>query len=366
MDLQAGLDAVRIVRFQQFDIGVVEAVVGTDGRDLYALHQAKIVCLDGIELVEKVAGIPVRRAVAQRHQGIKAANGAARLPGAVRALRFVDDDDRANCPDEFNRSPSGHAVSFAVDDIELLQFVLGHLRQCSVGDILPEGLDVDDHDLNLVAHRELAQFSESSGVVDEMLEGRVLVERLEMLLHHVDALEHALADGDARHDNDEFLESVCLVQLENGAQIDIGFSGSGLHFDGQVRPVRKELLVFRPIRTGRRLHDALGSRWPNAGRGLFDAVALLHAMDVPRQLAFRDQQAIGDAEFGLKQASGLECIERRSLGAGEWLAIERVHDGIDRVKLILKRRIKSKLHSAAHTVRKTISGLPVCARALNA
>ena len=129
----------------------------------------------------------------------QAANGAPRFPGAVRALRFVDDDDRADCPDEFNRSPSGHAVSFAVDDIELLQFILGHLRQCRVGDILPEGLDVDDHDLNLVAHRELAQFSESSGVVDEMLEGRVLVERLEMLLHHVDALEHALADLSIRH-----------------------------------------------------------------------------------------------------------------------------------------------------------------------
>ena len=285
MDLQAGLDALCIVRFQQFDICVAEAVVGTNGRDLYALHQAKIVCLDGIEFVEKVAGIPVRRAVAQRHQRIKAANGAPRLPGAVRALRLVDDDDRANCSDEFNRSPSGHAIVLAVDDIELLQFVLGHLRQCSAGNILPERLDVDDHDLNLVAHRELAQSSESSRVVDEMLEGRILVERLEMLLHHFDALEHALADGDARHHNDEFLESVCLVQLEKGAQIDIGFSGAGLHFDRQVQSVRKDLLVFRPIKTGRCLHDARNSCGPNQSRRLFDAVALLHAMDVPRQFA---------------------------------------------------------------------------------
>ena len=35
-----------------------------------------------------------------------------------------------------------------------------------------------------------------------------------MLLHHVDALEHALADGDARHDDDEFPEAVRLVQLQ--------------------------------------------------------------------------------------------------------------------------------------------------------
>ena len=85
-----------------------------------------------------------------------------------------------------------------------------------------------------------------------------------------------------------------------------------------------------------------------------------------RAFAFRDQQAIGDAEFGLKQPGGLECIERRSLGAGEWLAIEHVHDGIDRVALILKRRIKSKLHAAAHTVRKTLSDWSACSRALNA
>ena len=73
----------------------------------------------------------------------------------VHALRLVDDDDGVGGLNELDGPAARHAVVLAVDDIELLQLVLGHLRKVFVGNILLKGLDVDDHDLNLVAGREL-------------------------------------------------------------------------------------------------------------------------------------------------------------------------------------------------------------------
>ena len=197
----------------------------------------------GIELVEKIVRVAVRRAVAQRRHRIEIADRAARFLGRIHALRLVDDDDGVGGLNELDRPPPRHAVVLAVDDVELLQLVLGHLRQVFVGNILLEGLDVDDHDLNLVAGRELPHLAEPLRVIDEVIERRLVVERLEMLLRHVDALEHAFADGDARHDDDEFPEAVGLVQLEDRAQIDVGLAGAGLHLDGEFAALKRRDLL---------------------------------------------------------------------------------------------------------------------------
>ena len=82
-----------------------------------------------------------------------------------------------------------------------------------------------------------------------------------MLFHHVDALEHALADGDARHDDDEFPEAVGLVQLENRAEIDVGLAGAGLHLDGELAALKR--------------------------RDLLDLVGFLNRMDVLEDLIVR-------------------------------------------------------------------------------
>ena len=55
-----------------------------------------------------------------------------------------------------------------------------------------------------------------------------------MLLHHLDALEDAFADRDARHDDNEFLETVGLVQLEDRPEIDVSLAGSGLHLHREL------------------------------------------------------------------------------------------------------------------------------------
>ena len=103
------------------------------------------------------------------------------------------------------------------------------------GEVLAEGVDVDDEDLQRGAGGELAQAVDLLGVVDEVLERQVVVERAEVLGRDLDVLEHALADGHAGHHDDELLEAVALRELEDGAQVDVGLAGAGLHLDGEVR-----------------------------------------------------------------------------------------------------------------------------------
>ena len=57
-------------------------------------------------------------------------------------------------------------------------------------------------------------------IVDKVIERRIVEEGLEVFFRHVDAFEDAFANGDARHDDDEFLKPVSLVQLENRAEIN--------------------------------------------------------------------------------------------------------------------------------------------------
>ena len=47
-------------------------------------------------------------------------------------------------------------------------------------------------------------------------------------------LLHALADGDARHDDDELAPAVALVQLEDRLDVAVGLAGAGLHLDVEI------------------------------------------------------------------------------------------------------------------------------------
>jgi len=40
--------------------------------------------------------------------------------------------------------------------------------------------------------------------------------------------------GDGRYHDDKLCEIIAFVQLENCAEIDIGFAGAGFHLDGKV------------------------------------------------------------------------------------------------------------------------------------
>ena len=55
-----------------------------------------------------------------------------------------------------------------------------------------------------------------------------------MLLRHLKGLINALADGDARHDHDEFAPTIVLVQLIHRLDVGIGLANAGFHFNRQV------------------------------------------------------------------------------------------------------------------------------------
>ena len=55
-----------------------------------------------------------------------------------------------------------------------------------------------------------------------------------MLLRHLKGLINALADGDARHDHDEFAPTIVLVQFIHGLDVGIGLADAGFHFNRQI------------------------------------------------------------------------------------------------------------------------------------
>ncbi|MBA7639627.1 hypothetical protein ES703_47287 [subsurface metagenome] len=55
----------------------------------------------------------------------------------------------------------------------------------NIASILLEGLDVDDHDLDFVTNGELTDLAQIFGIVDKMIEGRVVIQPFEVLLHQV-------------------------------------------------------------------------------------------------------------------------------------------------------------------------------------
>ena len=84
-----------------------------------------------------------------------------------------------------------------------------------------------------------------------MLEGKVVIEGVEVLGSDLDVLEHAFADGDAGHHDDELLETVAPRQLEDGAQVDVSFAGARLHLHREMRAEAR--LVGRAVKQFPRL-----------------------------------------------------------------------------------------------------------------
>ena len=81
-------------------------------------------------------------------------------------------------------------------------------------------------------------------------------------------------------------------------------------------------------------------------RRFLDVVLLLDSIDVAHKIAVRNQKAVPHAEFRLKQSPDLKRLNRHSAGLYERLAVEHIDDGADRVLLVLKGRVKPKLHTS--------------------
>ena len=187
VNAQLGLDALLIVDLLDPHEGVVGRALGRGAGHHDLLDQLQLEGPHRVQPVDQVVGIAVRGGVAQGAQWIERLDGLLGLVGGIDALRLVDDDDGPGRLHELNGLAARELVAFLVNDVALLLFL-------GAGEVLAEGVDIDDQDLQRVAGGELPQPIDLLGVVHEMLEGQVVVERPEVLGGDFDVLEHALPE----------------------------------------------------------------------------------------------------------------------------------------------------------------------------
>ena len=99
----------------------------------------------------------------------------------IDALRLVDDDDGASCLDELDGLAAGELVALLIYDVALLLFL-------RAGEVLAEGVDVDDKNLKRVADRKLPEPVDLLRVIDEILVFNIVVERFEMIFRDLQVL----------------------------------------------------------------------------------------------------------------------------------------------------------------------------------
>ena len=269
VDGYLGGERVRLDGLEPY-VCAVEVCLGLDRVDADALHQ---VALEGVhrrEAVDHVVGLLVRSRVAQHEQRAQALDGGLGLLGVVHALGLVDYDDGL---------AGAHELAWAEAADELLA---GSVEEVALlcGAVLIEALvervDVNDHDLDGARRGEVAHRPHVLRVVHEVVERRAIVERLEVPAGCLEALEDALADGDARHDDDELGDAIAAVELVDGADVHVGLAGARLHLDGEVAqaPVGEDV-------------------------GCREAAILLHSVQVVEELTRRNTELVAVANHEL-------------------------------------------------------------------
>ena len=203
--------------------------------------------------------------------------------------------------DELNRPAPVHLILRVLDD-----------RAAFV-----ERLNVHHHQLHLVAGGELPQLRHLRRVIDPRVQRRVAVERLEMLLRQRNRVQHALANGHARHDDDELLPTVTRVEFKQRPQINVGLARARLHLHGEVQA--RQFLV--------RLNFVLR----------------LNPSDVAQNRLVAQRQRIAHAHFREQFAAERVALplQRRPR---ERLASKHVHHGADGVQLELLMAVEFDFH----------------------
>jgi len=151
-----------------------------------------------------------------------------------------------------------------------------------------------------------------------------------MVLRDLERLIDALLDSDGRHHNHEFGEAEAFVQLEDGAQIDIGFACARLHFHGEVAGSE----------TG----------------GWRQAVAKLNLVEVGNDLVVQQGQAVADAQRAIDKAKLLLRATGNLAGNGKVSAVDllpakQVADGFDGGVLVIEVRLKMQFHPCTPSIR---------------
>lgn len=288
-------------------VRAVEVRLGLYRVDADALHQ---VALEGVhrrEAVDHVVGLLVRCRVAQHEQRAQTLDGGLGLLGVVDALRLVDDDDGLAGAHELARAEAAdELLAGSVEEVALL-------RSAVLLQALVERVDVDDHDLDGARRGEVAHRPHVLRVVHKVVERRAVVERLEVLARGLEALEDALADGDARHDDDELGDAVAAVELVDGPDVHVGLAGARLHLHGEVAQAP--------------FGEDVGRR---------QAAILLHGVQVVEELTRRNAELVAVADH---EPADRRLATSAGIGgeyaAGELLPAEQVAGGLDGLQLVL-------------------------------
>ena len=96
----------------------------------------------------------------------------------------------------------------------------------------------------------------------------------EILAHAVEAAEHALTDGDARHYDDELRPAIELVQLEHRLDIGERLARSRLHLDGQRAAVTLQLVDGLQTKRGLHPADVVAQRHAGLQRSIGKALCM--------------------------------------------------------------------------------------------
>ena len=185
------------------------------------LHQLLLVGIDGIEAIDLMMLIDMGRGISQGAKRIHLVEGflAPPLQTAIHTLRLINNQDGPRRANQVDGLFAARLLAVLVEVIHVL---------------LVDGPDCDDHDLNVLAGREVSDLSEFPRVIEEVVERHARIQAAEMVCRDLQRLIDAFLDGDRGNDNHKLGEAVSLVQLEHGAKIDIGLARARFHFNGEI------------------------------------------------------------------------------------------------------------------------------------
>ena len=137
--------------------------------DFDLLHQLAFVGIDGIEPIDHVVFVRMRRRVAQRTERVHGVERRLARPrkAAVHALWFIHDNDG---PGGLNQVDRFFTTSFLAVFVEIIDI------------LLVDGADGDHHDLDVRAGGEVAHLPQLDGIVNEVIKRHAGIQSLEMLL----------------------------------------------------------------------------------------------------------------------------------------------------------------------------------------
>ena len=285
--------ALAVMGGDQLHISLVMTALDFQRGYFNLLHKAALVGVHGVKPVYHMMLVGMGGGIAQ---GAKRVHGSKRrfacaFEATINALRFINDDDRIGRLNQVNRLFTTGILILFIEVVNIL---------------LVDRANGGDHDLDRRAGGEIAHLAELGRIVEKILIAlRLGIEVFEMVAGDLERFVGAFLDRDGRHDNHEFGEAIFLIELKDGAQIDIGFACARLHLDGEIARLQQCFLR--------------------------QAIAKLHIGQIFEQFFIDQLEPIADAQIAFDQAqirlrAAFGAIGDGKFGTGDFLPFEQVNN----------------------------------------